>query len=599
MSNRHLILCGGARLTAPSGEWQEAPALKLRLGKGKTDVHLRLSHIAEPMCANLPEVATDLVELAAYVYTADQAVRRGGKKEFEYGRRYRRHFRFEVPVRRPEVWRRREVSDVLCDTLGFLSYDDYEFGFVRLDHPPTIALYLFDPPDADAAADFEEVLLFSGGLDSLGGAVREVLQANRRVALVSHRPTPKIYARQCHLVGRITELGRPARLQPLHVAVEVNKGKPLGVDYDQRARSFLFASVAAVVARLCGLTRIRFYENGVVSLNLPVSPQVLGARASRTTHPQVLKGFERLLTALFEQEFRVENPFLWKTKAQVVEGIKTAGFGGLCALTSSCSHTWAQTSTHPQCGRCSGCIERRLAALAAGLSDAEDPRSSYRSDVLTGSIEGADLILAERYVGMVLQADQLASPTAFVARFPEVARALAYVDEQPARAAELAHGLYREFARNVQAALTEACRQNAEHVVARDRPINSLLGIVCSRAARAGPAAPAPAASKAETAPSPRGLTVDPETFEARYGERACFLGNNIEFRLLVRLNRKPGYFVSINSLRDDVWHEEDTEKNTIQRTISNLRRKLCKAEMSELVIDGSEKDHYRLVLPG
>jgi DNA-binding response OmpR family regulator len=96
-----------------------------------------------------------------------------------------------------------------------------------------------------------------------------------------------------------------------------------------------------------------------------------------------------------------------------------------------------------------------------------------------------------------------------------------------------------------------------------------------------------------------RGLTVDAETFEARFGDiPPCFLGNTIEFHLLARLNHRPGRYVSINTLRDDVWHEDDTAKNTIQRTISNLRRKLGDAGISEVVIDGSQKDHYRLVLP-
>jgi hypothetical protein len=50
--------------------------------------------------------------------------------------------------------------------------------------------YLFDPAAADAAEGLCEALLFSGGLDALGGAVQEVVQGRRKVALVSHRPAP-------------------------------------------------------------------------------------------------------------------------------------------------------------------------------------------------------------------------------------------------------------------------------------------------------------------------------------------------------------------------------------------------------------------------
>src|SRR5262249_12232876 len=158
------------------------------------------------------------------------------------------------------------------------------------------------------------------------------------------------------LVGCISDRIASGRYHPLHIAVSVNKGKRFGRDFNQRTRSFLFAAVASVVARMFGLSRVRFYENGPISLNLPVSPQVIGGRASRTTHPRVLKGFEKLLKELFKQSFRVQNPFLWETKKEVLAGIRDAGCSRMCALTSSCTHTWGQTNEHSHCGRCSQCL---------------------------------------------------------------------------------------------------------------------------------------------------------------------------------------------------------------------------------------------------
>ena len=67
-------------------------------------------------------------------------------------------------------------------------------------------------------------------------------------------------------------------------------------------------------------------------------------------------------------------------------------------------------------------VDRRLAALAAGLSDAEDPPEGYAHDVFTDPVEGADLILAERFVGGLLRAGRVAEhrPGAFL----ELARAM-------------------------------------------------------------------------------------------------------------------------------------------------------------------------------
>lgn len=265
--------------------------LRLNIGKGRNDVHLRLEHLSQCLCVNLPGVAADLLEVAAYVYTADQAIKRGGPVEIEYGECWRRHFRFEVPVRCPHIWRSTLVKDVLAETLSFLSDDEYEFHFIKHRHPPPLGGYRFDELEPDIG--MEEIVLFSGGLDSLSGAVREVLQGRRNVVLVSHWSNAKIYARLRELVARLNNFITSGRYRPFHVALAVNKGKALGQDFNQRIRSFLFTAVAAVVARVLGQSRVRIYENGPVSLNLPISPPVLGGRASRTTHPRVLKGFEK------------------------------------------------------------------------------------------------------------------------------------------------------------------------------------------------------------------------------------------------------------------------------------------------------------------
>jgi hypothetical protein len=95
----------------------------------------------------------------------------------------------------------------------------------------------------------------------------------------------------------------------LHVPVRANLKDDLGEEPTHRTRSFLFAVLGAVTAQLLDLKRICFFENGVVSLNLPPVGQVVGARATRTTHPQALAGFRRLLSVGLGQSFDVTSPF--------------------------------------------------------------------------------------------------------------------------------------------------------------------------------------------------------------------------------------------------------------------------------------------------
>ena len=118
-------------------------------------------------------------------------------------------------------------------------------------------------------------------------------------------------------------------------------------------------------------------------MNVPLLAQVVGARATRTTHPQVLAGFRNLLSELFECPFSVTNPFVWRTKAEIVEQISARWVRDIIRDTRSCTRVRDMTRQHPHCGLCSQCIDRRFAVLAAGAAD-QDPAEAYRIDLLTG-----------------------------------------------------------------------------------------------------------------------------------------------------------------------------------------------------------------------
>jgi hypothetical protein len=127
-----------------------------------------------------------------------------------------------------------------------------------------------------------------------------------------------------------------------------------------------------------------FFENGIVSLNLPPVSQVVGARATRTTHPQTLAGFRRILSEALREPFDVSNPYAWITKSEVIQRIAQGGCANLIRHTRSCARVHAMTKLHPHCGECSQCIDRRFAVLATGLEQ-EDPEEAYKVDLLLGS----------------------------------------------------------------------------------------------------------------------------------------------------------------------------------------------------------------------
>ena len=465
------IICGDAddaALPVPD----KAP-LRLSVAGKTPNVGLTLNDVELQLLDRIPAPFRDLIEVATYVYSADQAVRRGGIGVDDLGEAWRRRLFFRIPVRQLDLWQSAAVQDALVSTLSFLSDDEYEFEFVRHTGPDAANQFLFEPEN-----DIEEVVLFSGGLDSLAGAIRECVVAGRRVALVRHRPTKKMDDRTRRLEELLDERSeRP----PEHVIVDINKSKRLSRDPTQRARSFLYVSLGATVAAMAGLSRVRFYENGVVSLNLPPTRQVVGSKATRTTHPRVLRGYSELLGAIAGRPFLVENRFLWRTKTEVVRAIRDAGCEDWINFSTSCAHTWERTRRHPHCGSCSQCVDRKFAVLAARVG--EDP-TGYKFDVLRDEPSNesdsrfVDTSMVAAYVENASRITRM-TEAEFFAEYGEAARALRHTGQPAAVAAKRIFGLHQRHAREVSQVIDAAIAEHATALRERTLPPGSLLRLVC------------------------------------------------------------------------------------------------------------------------
>jgi 7-cyano-7-deazaguanine synthase in queuosine biosynthesis len=472
--NEHLVLCGG--LVGPRKG--SASSLSLNLHGTSPNVHLRISDISKLLVANIPDVLVDLLEVASYVYAADSAISRGGRMDAQMGKRWRRNFRFVIPVRRPDLWSSDPVSSALVETLSFLSEDEYELEFRSLDNAPVVEDY-FEFPDSELTGFTpDEVILFSGGLDSLAGAVEELVAHGKKVALVSHRSARMIVSAQKHLVEELRSRVGPDRM--LHVPVWAHLVGSLGGEPTHRTRSFLFAALGAVTARLFGIDRINFFENGVVSLNLPPVAQVVGARATRTTHPQALAGFRRVLAEVLERPFEVENPFTWLTKAEVVERISANGYGNLIRRTRSCTRVRDMTKLHPHCGQCSQCIDRRFAVLAAG-QEHEDPAEAYKVDLLLGGREpGPDREMALAYVRSASAVKQM-EDIAFFTHYGETSRIFGFFPESADTVASRIIDLHRRHASSVCRVFDDAISANASVLREANLPADCLISLIIGK----------------------------------------------------------------------------------------------------------------------
>ena len=235
--------------------------------------------------------------------------------------------------------------------------------------------------------DSLSVILFSGGLDSLAGAVERLEETNDRVCLVSHQSSqPSIVKTQDSLVKALQ--GKyPGRVH--HYRFRTNLRRIRAKEETQRTRSFLYGSIAFAIAHTFGRDRVFVYENGITSLNFTRRDDLLNSRASRTTHPQTLGRLAQLFSIIAERPISMETPFLWKTKSDVVDVLIASGFGHLIPSSVSCSHTFKSETNATHCGECFQCIDRRIGAYGA-QADKHDHSGLYANDIIRKTISNAE-----------------------------------------------------------------------------------------------------------------------------------------------------------------------------------------------------------------
>jgi 7-cyano-7-deazaguanine synthase in queuosine biosynthesis len=594
LTSTFLLQCNG--VPGPSGKTtgrsRTVEVKPLTTYGAASNVVLKVADISDRMTQRVPAVVVDLLEIAALVYAADQCCLRTPGRRFDYGRRWHRLMRFEVAVRRPGFWNSPAVREALGKTLTFLSEDDYEFNFYQAINPPMPQEY-FDYGSANLTqAGIQEVMLMSGGLDSLAGAVQQVLQRKRHVAMVSHRPVGHMGKRQEELVKAIADRTSLRKLNPFHVPVTAHKCGMDGEDFTQRSRSFLYASIGAAVADMFSLSEVWFYENGVTSINLPLCGQEIGGRATRTTHPQAMHGFGKILSLVFERPFEVKNGFFWQTKQDVLEVLHRVSQSELAQDSVSCSHTHQTTNNAPHCGLCSQCLARRVAAIGAHYGE-DDPSAGYRQNPLTcPRRHDEERILAERFVGQSRDVARMTNLDEFTRRYAgELSRVYPYLNMPPSIAAERLFELHRRHAQQAGAAMVSQMSTFAGAHWQGLLSDDSALAYAFATGKNApGGRRRAARDTTSTTAPGPEtsAFSIDEETFTVTgtSGRSHVFRSRSKHlFALLARTARRQGTRVGFDQLRalGDVWNGAQVEDVTIRGAISRLRQELRKARLDEV----------------
>ena len=333
----------------------------------------------------LPDRYLDLLEIAAYVFAADRRTTRGSRQAVEY-QSWARSLHFIVKVRDYEFWSQPSVSEALQAALRFATGDhSYEFTFQagHVTHPTS----LFDSEDFSMTHDGElSIVLFSGGIDSLAGAIQRLEQTSDHVCLVSHLSQVGTIRTQRGLAAALKR-DFPGRVSSYQFKTHLQGVGPK--EETQRSRPFLYGSIAFTLAIAFGRDRFYICENGVTSLNFARRDDLFNARASRTTHPQTVGRLASLFSIIAEKAFTIDVPFLWYTKSDVVEYLKDSSHGHLLPSSVSCSHTYNSGPNATHCGECFQCLDRRIGIYGAS-ADGLDNETLYAANTITSSIPSTE-----------------------------------------------------------------------------------------------------------------------------------------------------------------------------------------------------------------
>lgn len=314
----------------------------------------------------------DLLLLASSVYASDVAVKRGQRLSIS------RDFRLTLPLVNHHLFERLRPEIELC--LSLLSDDNWDLCFV-----PRAGEQNARPGHLGGVG---KTLLFSGGLDSFAAAV-DYLDNKENIHLVSHVTSSsavRVPQEELHnyLVSKYGTLARTA----LRIVGKPNDEVPFPADHEreptQRTRSFLFLSIAGLVARRSGFSEVVLIgENGQMAIHLPLSAARQGAFSTHTADPEFLSRMQGILSTLLDFPITITNPYLYKTKAEVISNVAKQHVGAV-AKTISCWKAARVFGDATHCGECVPCLVRRIACEHNGL----DVRSEYASDILAQPYSG-------------------------------------------------------------------------------------------------------------------------------------------------------------------------------------------------------------------
>jgi hypothetical protein len=246
--------------------------------------------------------------------------------------------------------------------------------------------------EADANAVFEAMVERARREEDLGAETAS-LASGKHLALVGHYGnTQREQLAAYEALKPIYDL----QMLPLwfHL-VPPKSSKDQVVELTMRSRSILFLTLGTAVATaLPAGTQLYIPENGVISLNVPLTFGRTGTLSTRTTHPHTIALYQKLIEAL-GISVPLQTPYRFKTKGEMLRDCSDKEMlkSGIYS-TMSCSrpqsgrfHGWP---VGQHCGYCVPCIIRRAALTAVNLDNEPRIKDVLSADIRANEAAGQD-----------------------------------------------------------------------------------------------------------------------------------------------------------------------------------------------------------------
>lgn len=282
------------------------------------------------------------------------------------------------PVERPDLFI--TGKELLEKTLNFLTGDIWTISF---EERLIKRLYKLGKRQKAHCDDYRKkhkvVNLFSGGMDSLIGAINQLHNSNDEVCLVSHTDAMFKGAKtdQKDILEEIKK--KYHNYYHIPTRVDMKKRDVHGHAYNKettlRSRSFLFLSMAVLVADSIDTTMpVYIPENGTISLNYPLTPSRRSSCSTRTTHPHFLQLMGEFLQTI-GLNHPIINDYQMCTKGEMVEKcvdkkLLLATYPYSCSCGKRGTRKDIRDNAHAShCGVCMPCIYRRAALHKIGVRE--------------------------------------------------------------------------------------------------------------------------------------------------------------------------------------------------------------------------------------